>query len=492
MAARNEPCPCGSGKKYKHCCLKKDEAARRAAHEEAKRLAREPKAAPPSFPVPTPARLPLEAGKDEDLWDELEQEANAGDSSWDEPEMRPDADADLALFEARWEEFEAAENYEEQIAIFLATLDDGLMDDENAFEMLNAIYEATAASGERERFDPLVALLRQRLPDVYAHEAHFCLDWLISNALAAGRLDALPALADELAGMAGEHLDTVIRVFDQLAYHGQLAVLAAAMRRAWPLVRDSNNIFQWAIVDFAERGTRVAILDYLQGAEAPNAVELDTLGAYFGCSSVQPDGAVQFLAHVSGQTGRRWTLDDFNLAGPEQRKRSAEAVAGEGRTNLSYLTVEFLGYLRREEGMSYAKGELARDQLERYILERYAEELQKASGRSKARKTKAKALASGPVHPLCPDRATLDRYLANLLHLFNMRLHKAAALFEMIPAWLRFLEGCELIDSSQRQRALSELISLNADLIGLWRGYNADPALWLAAKRWQEDAGLAG
>lgn len=24
---RNEPCPCGSGKKYKHCCLSKDEAA---------------------------------------------------------------------------------------------------------------------------------------------------------------------------------------------------------------------------------------------------------------------------------------------------------------------------------------------------------------------------------------------------------------------------------------------------------------------------------
>ncbi|MBC2717962.1 MAG: hypothetical protein HF978_21915 [Desulfobacteraceae bacterium] len=27
---RNEPCPCGSGKKYKHCCLEKHEAARQA------------------------------------------------------------------------------------------------------------------------------------------------------------------------------------------------------------------------------------------------------------------------------------------------------------------------------------------------------------------------------------------------------------------------------------------------------------------------------
>ena len=28
---RNEPCYCGSGRKYKQCCLDKDEAAARAA-----------------------------------------------------------------------------------------------------------------------------------------------------------------------------------------------------------------------------------------------------------------------------------------------------------------------------------------------------------------------------------------------------------------------------------------------------------------------------
>ena len=28
---RNDPCPCGSGKKYKKCCMASDEAAARAA-----------------------------------------------------------------------------------------------------------------------------------------------------------------------------------------------------------------------------------------------------------------------------------------------------------------------------------------------------------------------------------------------------------------------------------------------------------------------------
>ena len=29
--ARNDPCPCGSGRKYKRCCMDKDQAAERAA-----------------------------------------------------------------------------------------------------------------------------------------------------------------------------------------------------------------------------------------------------------------------------------------------------------------------------------------------------------------------------------------------------------------------------------------------------------------------------
>ena len=31
MPGRNEPCHCGSGRKYKQCCLAKDEAAQREA-----------------------------------------------------------------------------------------------------------------------------------------------------------------------------------------------------------------------------------------------------------------------------------------------------------------------------------------------------------------------------------------------------------------------------------------------------------------------------
>jgi tetratricopeptide (TPR) repeat protein len=44
---RNEPCPCGSGKKYKHCCLSKDHASRAAATGHAKQHL--PHTVPPEY-----------------------------------------------------------------------------------------------------------------------------------------------------------------------------------------------------------------------------------------------------------------------------------------------------------------------------------------------------------------------------------------------------------------------------------------------------------
>jgi hypothetical protein len=44
---RNDPCHCGSGRKYKHCCLEKDEAAARAATADAAEAPPTPESAAP-------------------------------------------------------------------------------------------------------------------------------------------------------------------------------------------------------------------------------------------------------------------------------------------------------------------------------------------------------------------------------------------------------------------------------------------------------------
>ncbi len=53
---RNEPCHCGSGRKYKQCCLEKDEAEARQARAEA--AAQAPVASPEAPVAPERTRKP--------------------------------------------------------------------------------------------------------------------------------------------------------------------------------------------------------------------------------------------------------------------------------------------------------------------------------------------------------------------------------------------------------------------------------------------------
>jgi len=51
---RNEPCHCGSGRKYKQCCLEKDEAKARTAYAKAVAEAPEPSPDAEAAPKKTP------------------------------------------------------------------------------------------------------------------------------------------------------------------------------------------------------------------------------------------------------------------------------------------------------------------------------------------------------------------------------------------------------------------------------------------------------
>jgi hypothetical protein len=56
LPGRNDPCHCGSGKKYKQCHLDKDEAAARAARAKDATKKEEPAESAPEKPAPPPPR----------------------------------------------------------------------------------------------------------------------------------------------------------------------------------------------------------------------------------------------------------------------------------------------------------------------------------------------------------------------------------------------------------------------------------------------------
>ena len=77
----------------------------------------------------------------------------------------------IEAINARFEEFKALD-YAGQAALFTQTLnDEALMDHEMAFDMLETLYERSIKLGDYDQFDSLVQALRQRLPEVYDHDA---------------------------------------------------------------------------------------------------------------------------------------------------------------------------------------------------------------------------------------------------------------------------------------------------------------------------------
>ena len=466
---RNDPCPCGSGKKFKKCCLSK-------AHQT------EPlfqKAHPVQAAVSTAAKQTLAWSKP---------------APSEKPAPRPRTPLQLK-WDAIWSEFKS-QHGEAREAVFLRTLDDNeLRDDETALAMLEGLHEDAVARKERERFGRMVDTLAERWPEVYQQGAHYYLSWQLLDALADGRPDVL-ALTRALAAKAGRDIDVVHRGLRALAYHGQLIPLVEAIRIGWPLVRESDNMMGWAIGEFAEAGAAYEMYAYLEMTPSPDPSDVELLERIrYYAEDPRLEYVAEFIGDVSGAVDSVWTVADFALAPPKKRRprddwdddeEDTETPVDRGSPNLFRLVTQFVGYLRRVEQVPYARGELIRHALHGYFIERNRGDLNpRLSMLDQAiHPNKKLPPPPKPSHPLCPERVTFDVCIGQMFGFMSAHHHKAAALFEVIPAWLRFLQSKNLIDDEQRARTLEELRPLHADVLKLMESYTEDPTLFRALKGW--------
>ncbi len=474
-AGRNDPCPCGSGKKYKKCCLAGDQAAslRQTA---ADALPPSPFAPPRSGPSlterhpKTPGRMPP---------------ARAAEA----PKPAVPRDPVIERADSRWQEFES-QSGEGRIGVFKQTLEDAeLMTDDLAFEMLRILHGDAVTSGGRTRFEECVGALRERLPEVFDEDAHYFLSWCLLDALAESRQEAVSSLARELAARAGRDIDVFNRAIDALEYHGQLPVLVEALRIAWPGVKSSDKIFPWGISKFAEKGVSHEIFDYLEHTAVPDpgdAVLLDRV--HFFIEKPREDYLREFIGDLTGNSGREWRAEDFALRPPRKRSRDEwddddeeeRQTTDQGAINLSRLISEFVGYLRREDGVPFPRGELVRHELFRYFVRRNKGDLDPRPSMLEAALHPDRKLPKPPrpAHPLCPERVTLDVHLGVMMGMMNGLFHSAAALFQAMPAWLRFLERRRLIDAGTSKKVTAELLPLHATLLKIWEQYSDDLSLY--------------
>lgn len=505
---RNDPCHCGSGKKYKKCCLEKDEAAALVQQEQ---------------------MLEYDDDYDDDFDDDDEDEMTfqPDDSSSPRSGLKEENQTDLELFDdndydddddddddapeidvqaanQRWKEFEK-QKYEGKISLFLKTLEQPqLMDDEMAFDMLDALRQETSKHHERDRYEALVKQLRERLPKVYAKDAPFYLENCIDNAVVAGRFERIPAFMNELAARAGKDIETFDTVVMQLAYHNRLATLIDAMHIGWPEVNHSGEIVPWGVDEFADQAVKFLVFDYIErhpAATAGDAELFERIKFYSRFDAVRIN---KFIAILSGHPSRQWRRDAFTFK-PEKRLSRDRYDDPNGikipeliQQYLFDLSLEFQGDLYREHNVPLTKSELAREQIVNYVIARLAGELEPRRSMIEAAFNKPKPKTRPPefylrgdensVNWLCPDRETLDLFLGGLFHFFNLQPYKVAATFEIMPFWLRFLETRQLLSAPLREKTVHELRQLVAHLRELFRKMSADPALHAAVNTWDENA----
>ena len=467
-AGRNDPCPCGSGKKYKKCCLTKDQEA----------TSKQASASLSPETTHTQAVMPITPKRDVPV-----------------PPPDPIYERGSALFK----KFKS-QSGEARIAIFHEALDDEeVMTDDLASEMLDNLRSDAVASGDRLRFAKCVDAYRERRPEEYAKGALYYLSSLLEDALVEGRQEDVPILARQLAELAESNIDIFNPALERLRYHGQLSVIVEALRIAWPSVKISRNIMGWGIAAFAERGVIHEIYDYLDHTATPDPDEPQLLERIkFYVEEPQASLVRNLIDDLTGQLNRTWQMEELTLRPPVKKKRSEwgddddekEPPPDPGALNLSRLIDEFVGYAHRVEGVPFPRADMIREELSSYFAHRHAGDLDPRPSMFEAALNPKKKLPKPPppAHPLCPERVTLDGHLASMMGMFSVRYHSAAALFQAMPAWLRFLETRRLIDTKTREKVAAELLPLHRTLLTIWKSNTEDSTLYRDAQTWPMDA----
>ena len=224
------------------------------------------------------------------------------------------------------------------------------------------------------------------------------------------------------------------------------------MRIAWPYVQESSDVLPWGISEFGETGAHYEIYNYLEHTPSADPRDPGLLDRIrFFVAEPDLDHLPEHIGDLAGQATPTWTLDDFTLQ-PVRKNRRDEWDDDEderddppdpGAQNLARLISQFVGYLRREEGIPYPKGQLIRGQLYGYFIGRHEGDLNPGLSLVEQAMNPKKKLPPRPKpsHLLCPDRVTFEVHLARLVGFMNGLYHTATALFELVPAWLRFLEA---------------------------------------------------
>ncbi len=358
---RNAPCPCGSGKKYKKCCLAKDEtAAREKAQAEARaaETARQAEAAAQLARQEEADRQWKEQRQADLVLDDEEGAAESAEMPLD-PEWPPLAAEDQQLVNDWWAAVEplyADKDTQAQCGQLLERTLAFLDQHPRLFrylylqeEFLFQLEADLAVAGRTEDYLALLRRLRREQPEMYFEVFGDFDRQLITEALRTGRHEEISTWLDLFRQHPVKEIDELAKVVDLLAWCGcetELRTLltdTAQTIAASPEVLGGDFGLYWL--------THLAIIPFLEaGNTAPETIaQASRTGAAVGYTedSVKTQNWLLRAVTLSSRSAAEARLD---------LKQSNERLHGDTAWN-------FTGWLRRTKGCNWTRARFLADSM---------------------------------------------------------------------------------------------------------------------------------
>ena len=418
---RNDPCPCGSGKKYKKCCLAQDDKRRieETRPDDMSALFEDIQVRFDMYDdLDEPEAL------DEPPYADIDEEPYVGKTiSDDVPEI---SEQDEALVNAWWTDYETMKDPDEilrHLRGFLQAHPSLVENLELHYEVLFELGEQLVKDGRAGDYIELLKEMRQRFPRAYLKSySYFDRDIIVYEVVERGCSASIDDYLPWLEEYPEDGVDNLFQLIEFLMVAECDAVVMRLIEATYyPLFRSSNvfggeKLLEPLILCYAApylNGESTAtdlqaLVERLKGIRVPLRPEL-----------YDPQGLQAVMQEITGDLGTEH-FDAFH---------DAEDLA----QYYDRITRNFMGWLHREKGFSWMKAHFYRDQVRRYLLRVVPEGKRPKQPFTFTKQLLDRTLASN-ARELFSVNATLALGSINAIHWFAEYLAERQAITDELQA----------------------------------------------------------
>lgn len=316
---RNDPCPCGSNKKYKYCCWPKEFDEIREVKD-------------------------ISQKKNEENIEAKDAGAASSESLW-------------------WKQYSKAKNLEDRLGLLTETIDSPEeINPEECLDALELLIDDLAMAGRYDEAIEMLSNLKTNKPHTYNEILEYVDENLVYLLLRSKRWQELEKNLSSFIANPDKYIDSLFEVLKVIQIHNQYHTASRTMDKVYRKIQKSENITPWAKDEFDEMLCSNIIFEYMSSHDSGKKKTEKTLfqrvKKYGKISKEYKARLRKMIKTLSGERQRRWELSQFDL----EKK--------DWQSNLFWLSLEFTAYLKTNHTADYGLGENMRFVLMDYFIKK--------------------------------------------------------------------------------------------------------------------------